>query len=139
MALIAGFTGTQKGMTSKQAATLKMLLMSEDVNVFHHGDCIGADAAADTIAHEIGARVRIHPPLKSDKRAKCEGAEIYYPAKDYIERNHDIVDMANILFATPAEPKEKMRSGTWATIRYATKKKIKTIVILPDGEVIKYN
>jgi hypothetical protein len=135
MRAIAGFTGTQKGMTPAQAATLEKLMKAEDVKFFHHGDCIGADAQAHNIALKIGADVILHPPKNETKRAFSKDVTITFPSKEYLDRNHDIVDFTTVLFATPGEPKQKLRSGTWATIRYAEKKNKKLFVIFPDGDV----
>lgn len=143
MAKIAGFTGTQKGMTPKQAMVLESLLKSEGVTELRHGDCIGADERADSIAHRLGLDVEIHPPTKAEKRAFCENAKKIHPQKDYLTRNKDIVDASVILFATPGEPSPVLRSGTWSTVRYAAKKVAKggnrIFVIQPDGEVVRYD
>lgn len=143
MTVIAGFTGTQKGMTSKQAMVLEELMRSEGVTVFHHGDCVGADERADSIAHKLGCDVEIHPPTNSSKRAFCENAKVMHKEKDYLVRNKDIVDASSILFATPGEASPVLRSGTWSTVRYASKQVGKNnkriFVIRPDGEVIRYD
>ena len=44
-----------------------------------------------------------------------------YAEKRYLERNRDIVDACDILIACPRTLKEELRSGTWATVRYARK------------------
>jgi len=137
--LIAGFTGTQKGMTPKQASKLKELLTQEGITELHHGDCIGADARADSIAHELGIDVVIHPPTKADKRAYCEGAIKVHETKEYLVRNKDIVNDSRFLFATPGEASQVLRSGTWSTVRFGIKSKRKVFVIKPDGEVDIYN
>lgn len=143
MTVIAGFTGTQKGMTSKQALVLKELMRSEGVTEFHHGDCIGADERADSIAHELKCEVVIHPPINGSKRAHCENAKKVHEPKDYLVRNKDIVNDSSILFATPGEASPVLRSGTWSTVRYASKQVGKNnkriFVIRPDGEVIRYD
>ena len=68
-------------------------------------------------------------------RAFCKGDETR-KQKDYLDRNHDIVDETELLIACPKEPEEITRSGTWATIRYARKKKKKLRIILPNGRMI---
>lgn len=90
---------------------------------FHHGDCIGADAQAQTIVETFVGydRIWIHPPIISTKRAWCRGEHIL-PVRPYLKRNHDIVDYCDILIACPRTSNEEMRSGTWATIRYARSK-----------------
>ena len=136
--MIVGFTGTEKGMTSAQKQTLCLLLDSLDVTEFHHGDCVGADAEAHEIALDRGIRIVIHPPTDSKKRAFCKGAVEIREPKPYLDRNHDIVDEGDgALIATPFEEKEILRSGTWATVRYAYKmgRAVDVFVIRPEGWV----
>lgn len=120
--LVIGFTGTRKGMTDSQLAEVEKVLSAYKGNhrlpQFHHGDCIGSDAQAHSIAKDLGYWVVVHPPINPEYRAYCEGDQILKPLP-YIVRNHAIVDACEILIATPAEVHEVLRSGTWATIRYA--------------------
>ena len=127
-----GFTGTQKGMTRAQAAVLSDLL-SGRAAWLHHGDCIGADAQAHDIAKARGYLLACHPPANPSKRAYCKGFDRFYPEKDYIPRNHDIVDATDELIATPAQFQEELRSGTWATVRYARKQRKRVTIIHRDG------
>jgi len=142
-----GFTGTQIGMTIPQMVTFQDLLLDKtkltnlaeqlfesETYWLHHGDCCGADAQAHQIAKRCGLMVYIHPPVIDTLRAFCEGDIIQKP-KDYIKRNHDIVDTCQVLIATP-KGKEEVRSGTWATVRYAKKKLQPTIIIMPDGRIV---
>lgn len=138
-----GFTGTQQGMTDIQKDKLKEYLMSLsnmftsdifEACEFHHGDCIGADDQAGCIAYDIGYIVVTHPPINESKRA-FSAYDIQLPAKPYLDRNHDIVDECEVLIATPKEQGEVLRSGTWATIRYARSKGKRVIKITPDGEI----
>ena len=128
-----GFTGTQIGMTDKQKETVKKFLLSFKAARFHHGDCMGADSQAHDIAKELGIAITIHPPLNSSKRALKTGYKKLLDKKPHVERNHDIVDNCRILIACPKGNDEQLRSGTWATVRYAKKQKVETIIIYPDG------
>lgn len=122
-----GFTGTQEGMSLRQKFLLYKHLCDlrlGETHEFHEGDCIGADAEA---LHEVEKVKRVltiithsHPPSNPKKRAFIE-TDIMHPPKPYIPRNHDIVDATDILIAAPKSDKEELRSGTWATIRYAEK------------------
>lgn len=135
---IVGFTGTQVGMTEKQKITLGRLIERAKVSEFHHGDCIGADEEADNIVRLVStAVIHIHPPIDDRAQAWCfmRGEDVEYPPKPYLDRNHDIVDACDILYATPKGFKEELRSGTWATIRYARKKGKKIKIIFPDGSI----
>ena len=128
------FTGTQKGMTNAQLKSFISLINHIDVDFFHHGDCVGADADAhravvDTIP------VIIHPCTIESKRAWCTGADGTHLPLPPLERNRVMVDMSGLLIATPKEYTEQLRSGTWATIRYAYKKNKKIRIIWPDGRI----
>lgn len=129
--LIVGFTGTQRGMTSRQ-----WVIVADDlahlISEGHHGDCIGADKQFDLILFQRQIKRVAHPPLKSHKRAFCK-TEVILPPKDYLPRNEDIVDASEAMIATPGEMEEQLRSGTWATIRYASRWKKPTLIIYPDG------
>jgi len=125
-----GFTGTQAGMTPAQARRLTDFLKAD--MEFHHGDCIGADAQGRNLAYALGARIIAHPPTDPKKQAGTGYHEAWGP-RDYIQRNHDIVDAADYLIACPQHMVEELRSGTWATIRYARKVGKNVIIIYPDG------
>ena len=131
-----GFTGTSRGMTVDQKGSFtKFIENIADQLEFHHGDCVGADEEAHDIIKQLGyPDPIIHPPIKEDKRAFCT-SETIMPAKEYLKRNRDIVDACDVLIATPHEHIEKVRSGTWSTVRYARKRRKKTIIITPDGEI----
>lgn len=137
-----GFTGTQNGMTEKQKMKFARLILDLYPSEFHHGDCVGADAEAHRIVRFFDfhhqkppcqLRIIIHPPINDSKRAFC-GGEALLP-KDYLSRNHDIVDSTDLLIACPKGSKEETRSGTWATVRYARKKMKKIWIIYPDKRV----
>ena len=134
--LSVGFTGTQQGMTSQQLETLGKILnnLKADILNVHHGDCIGSDEEFHLMSQKLALPVVGHPPLKNDKRAFCAGFTEVRPRKDYLVRNKDIVDESDVLIAAPRLPKEELRSGTWATVRYARRIKKRTIVIFPDGK-----
>ena len=126
-----GFTGTQEGMTDSQKEAVYKLLVY--ASLLHHGDCIGADSDAHTIADKLKVATVIHPPSNPSKRAFCN-SDFICGEKSYLDRNHDIVNASENLIATPKESKEVLRSGTWATIRYCGKKnRGEYIVIYPDG------
>ncbi len=132
--VILGFTGTSRGMTQKQLATLSYLFNELLLHVLHHGDCIGADTQAHRLARGIGASIVIHPPNNPKKRAFCVGADEIKPTFHYLVRNKHIVDHARDgIVAAPHGTNEEARSGTWATIRYARKAKRKIWIVWPDG------
>jgi hypothetical protein len=118
--MIVGFTGTRLGTTYEQAVWLQERLMTLGTTELHHGDCVGADDMVHDLARWLGVRIVIHPPDDDHYRAFCEaieGDEVLDP-KPYLDRNHDIVDVCDVLLALPDGP-ERLRSGTWSTVRYA--------------------
>jgi acetylornithine deacetylase/succinyl-diaminopimelate desuccinylase-like protein len=122
-------------MTDQQKHWVAIYLENFKCSRFHHGDCVGADSEAHDIAAKSGYPIVIHPPSYNSKRAFCEKistAQVLSP-KWYIDRNHDIVDSSEIVLAAPGESTEQLRSGTWATIRYAKKKGKPLIIVFPDG------
>lgn len=122
-----GFTGTRKGMSKDQKLAVKEIiaeiLQTYGETQYHHGDCIGADAEFHKIALTFRGNfpIIIHPSVDSQARAFCESAYIM-PKRSYLDRNKDIVDACDVLVAAPSSRKEELRSGTWATVRYARKK-----------------
>lgn len=133
-----GFTGTQAGMTEFQQAGLRAFLVEQQIALVesvHHGDCIGSDAEFHALAQELMLPVIVHPPTDSSKRAFCLGGADYRQRKPYLERNQDIVRESDLIVAAPRTQHEELRSGTWATIRYARKIGRLVIVLWPDGQV----
>lgn len=131
-----GFTGTQRGMTDKQWASLWRLLCMRfgATNRFHQGDCIGSDAQAAHCAKQAGYRVIGHPPTIDAKRAFFPADEWREPLP-YLDRNKKIVLTSTEMIATPGEFEEQLRSGTWSTIRFARRVGRPLHVIYPDGLV----
>lgn len=133
--MIVGFTGTQQGLTLKQRQALRELLLSLPIDEFHHGDCIGADAAAHSMVRSHAAHIVAHPSDVKDKRAYCKGAVIGHPPKPPLERNEYIYQPADLLVACPKNDFEEVRSGTWATARHAHAAGKSITVVWPDGRV----
>lgn len=136
--LVIGFTGTQRGPSSDQLLAFRKLLgMLKPISGLHHGDCIGWDAAAHNVFDIKGKFIAIHPPSNKSKRANCvckNANQMMFDPKEYLDRNHDIVDATDLLVACPGEEDgEVLRSGTWATVRYAKKNKSPIIVVRPSG------
>ena len=146
LATCVGFTGTQKGMKVPQIFRVTHLMkwLREEMGFLclHHGDCIGADVEADHLWHGLGGVVFIHPPIDPKKRAFCkvQDYDAIGPMKDYIPRNHDIVDDSYRMIVAPNNMTEMKRgSGTWATFRYAMELKRPTHLVFPTGEVQNFN
>ena len=88
-----GFTGTREGMQEAQRAAVADLLSHRTPAWLHHGDCVGADAEVHAIGKSCGFLLVGHPSSRGSQRAWCDGFERLYHAKDYLQRNHDIVDL----------------------------------------------
>ncbi|NJN63546.1 MAG: hypothetical protein HC882_00835 [Acidobacteria bacterium] len=128
---ILGFTGTRIGMTSLQQNTLRDALVG--VKILVHGNCIGADDQANQIAMDLGIVREIYPsniPGRREHRSLL-GALVHAPSPPLV-RNKRIVKRCDLLFAAPRGP-ETVRSGTWATIRYARKVGKRILVVMPNG------
>ena len=133
-----GFTGTKKGMQFDQWIVLEDFLKKlQDTFAyieFHHGDCVGSDFQAHNIAKKLGLKIVIHPPKNPKTRAFCKGDEVR-PEKDYLVRDHDIVDECDKLIVVPKLRREELRSGTWATYRYAKKCNKECIIVWPKEKL----
>ena len=128
--MIVGFTGSREGLSYTQMMQLEEVVRGLSPDNGIHGDCIGSDADFHYICKTVlRIPIIIRPCNLNEQRAFCRGAVIVHPAKAPIERNHDIVNECNILIACPKEESEILRSGTWATVRYARKIGKKVIMI----------
>lgn len=134
-----GVTATRKGITHCQKAYarefMKQELLDRHVQMVH-GDCIGGDSELHDIAEEVITKdnIIIRPPTDPRYRAFKKGGLIHTP-KPYINRDHDIVDECDILLAFPKAYSEELRSGTWATIRYARKVIREYKIVWPDASL----
>ena len=126
-----GITGTREGMTEHQFEMVKQYLSlhySEGAE-FHHGDCVGVDAEAATLAKDIGYKIISHPGPDND------GLRAYVPADEsrepqtHFKRNRTIVDACDYLLVVPLQMEPQSRGGTWYTYDYAVKKNKSFFVI----------
>jgi len=116
--MIAGFTGTRYEMSAEQKAFLESEFTRLNVTELHHGCCIGADEEANIMCRPLDIKTVGHPPIIMKAIAHCL-VDYMHPPAAYMERNHAIVDACEILFVAPRTNNEELRSGTWATFRYA--------------------
>jgi hypothetical protein len=126
-----GFAGSRKAMTAVQKDEVRQRREAPGTTEVHHGGCTGADADPHAIALELRLAVVLDPLRQAPQRAFCRGDKVL-PQRDDLHRNHDIVDTCAVLLATPTAP-ERLRSGTWATVRAAVRKGRQTVGILPEG------
>jgi len=136
-----GFTGTQNDLSVAQFDLLLLVMQElEDMTEAHHGDCVGADATFSAMVDAMypNTIVHIHPPTVNSKRANCRYDETE-EAFSYLTRNKHIVDATDVLLACPKTDEEELRSGTWATIRYARKRGKPIAILWNDGKYIYEN
>lgn len=130
-----GFTGTRKGMTKEQREFFERYLISVPKGIWavHHGDCQGADADMHVLLRAHGGiKIIGHPPENTKLRAYCDFDEELPPAP-FLDRNKEIVNTSDMLFAVPSGFREELRSGTWSTIRYAQEHGVPVRIVYPDG------
>jgi hypothetical protein len=134
-----GFTGNRKGFTHAQSKAIDKVfnsLSAQTIEEAHHGDCIGSDTDFHFFVRDRynNAKIVVHPPVNSSMRAFCHG-DVIREQKDYLVRNKDIVKESDLIIATPGEKGEKLRSGTWSTIRDAKRNNKPIIIVFPDGKL----
>jgi hypothetical protein len=152
--MILSFSGSQDGISPQQYDWANMTMRRIGMMELHHGGCVGADEEAHRIALDYfdgyvtepdGLQVEtitVHPASDVNPRKVSQLCLKPHPlvrvlaAKPALKRNRDIVNPADLLLATPSGY-EKLRSGTWATIRYAIKMRVPVLICYPNGETEK--
>ncbi len=127
-----GMTGNRFGLSNESKKVFLEFLNNNEIQEVHHGDCLGADKDFHDICNNKNIKIIIHPPNDDKMRAFCKSDNILQ-TKKFLDRNHDIVNNTDMLIAFPSTKEEILRSGTWATIRYAKKKNKNIFIIFPDG------
>lgn len=130
--MILGVTGTRLGVSKAQMDWFWREVI--DYTTLHHGACVGADEFAHNAALVCGLTVVVHPPVSPKYRMEYDARATWLPAREYLDRNRDIVDASNTLIALPDGP-ERLESGTWATVRYAYSIHRPVIICYPGGMV----
>jgi hypothetical protein len=131
-----GFTGTRHGMSAAQldqlGFVLGLLMMSSPRPImFDHGDGPGvdgrpsADAQAAQLAERYGFVPAPHPVEQAENETWASAA---------LRRDRVIAATCDVLVAAPRRDAEEVRSGTWATVRYA-REAGKPVVMLSRGDV----
>lgn len=133
-------TGTSRGLTPgqiEQARVFLTALFQQGFRKFRHGDCIGADSQFARVAKDIGFYLIAHPghppnkPNETKYRAFTDFNDEIMPVKEFIRRDHDMVDGSIFLLAGPYQDYEVNRSGTWATVRYAQAEGVQVGFVYP--------
>lgn len=128
-----GFTGSRHGLSLAQRQQLVYALewIGQGDGVrgeFHHGDgadANGGDESADRqaakLAYQKGWEVHAHPPAARTAEAM-------------LARNRVVVGSCSLLIAAPETDKEVLRSGTWATVRYARHAELPVLLLARGKE-----
>lgn len=136
-----GVTATQRGMTRFQKEVARTILIHLGARIMHNGWCIGGDYdfACLAVALQLDEIVA-HQPENRSKMSKWTPASdeikvTWMAPLPYLERNHNIVRRSTMMLAAPGETTEQLRSGTWATIRFARSPIMRRPIYLiyPDG------
>jgi hypothetical protein len=136
-----GFTGTQRGMSYFQQILVEKRLALLAPELLIHGACVGADYQADKFAAQLAIDRHAYPSNVYTKRVSeqvlraHEGSSLLYEPTPLapLTRNKFIVEKCDFLIACPGEEFERLRSGTWATIRYAKKVGRSGVIFYPSG------
>lgn len=148
--MILGFTGTRKGMTPEQLATLNLEMDNPGLDIddnsppkLIHGGAEGADETMDSLCcFRTQEPIEVYPCtweryqywVNKDKFSTIIN-RIVHQVKPPLVRNKIIVERAALMIATPYTMEEELRSGTWATLRYARKLNKPITIIFPDGSI----
>lgn len=137
-----GFTGTRQRLTSDQYTALFKWIAKTPMDEFHHGGCLGADATAVDIVDRKWGKCVIHMYPCHLRGMTSENAsrlsQVTHDVKPPLDRNRDIVNASDVLLACPDGP-ERVRSGTWSTVRFARKLNRHIVIVWPNGTVTEEN
>ncbi len=131
------FTGTRAGMTPWQSQLFTKWVSErrESIVSFAHGCCSGSDVDAHRLVREICGKsvfIAVFPSTAKTRASIPDDANYVAAPKPPLDRDRDIVgNGSDVLLATPKEIREVVRSGTWATVRYARKKKVRVEIFYP--------
>jgi SAM-dependent methyltransferase len=139
--MILGFTGSRKDGTEQQIESVESFLRESTARVFVHGCCRGWDRRFHKIVRRLkpdGFIIGLPGDEGQHEWAEqsCDAFAVPVP---YLERNKRIVRTAAEMLACPGTMEEELRSGTWATVRYARKARRRLILVWPDGKVEEEN
>jgi hypothetical protein len=141
-----GFTGTRVDLTDHQRVWLESVFDNLQIDVLHHGACVGADLAAHQLALQHDIPVVVHPPAKTRFLAvQCltERPNVtVLPAAPYLVRDRAIVGSCDGLVAMPKNEQPTGLNisgigGTWYTVLYAERLNKQIVICYPDGTVEK--
>lgn len=129
-----GITATRSGLTLAQVAAAAAYVGS--CGTLHHGGAAGGDTQCHWLALAFRRPVVVYPStLGFAKALKLADPALVkvHPAAAPLVRNRTIVETIDWLLVLPRGTEEELRSGTWATWRYAKKVGRQRTIIYPDG------
>lgn len=143
--MIIGFTGSRTQPTDAQVYWLRETFRDLQIDVLHHGACVGADRLAHDLAIAHGVPVVVHTPVNQmflDRECLQEHSLVtVLQEKPYLTRNRDIVAVCDGLIALPNTPQPANQyapnGGTWYTVSYAHRLNKQVVICHPDGRVVK--
>jgi hypothetical protein len=129
-------TGTVDGWTSAQCAYVTEFLKNQRPRVLH-GAARGVDSECHDIARWFALPIWVHPGSVKSNLANLDMTSplcCVEPPAPPLVRNMTMVNRAHLVIAVP-RGEEQLRSGTWATIRYARKQGKHLVIVYPSGRV----
>lgn len=132
-----GVSGTTKGATPAQKATLREIFRSAAASELAHGGAEGVDEEADAIFRSVkgtDAPVRVYPSTLRPE-GNYQAPRFRDIPREPLTRNKIIAQVADFMVIVPRQPVPIRRSGTWATYRYSLAAGKLTMVVLPDGQL----
>lgn len=113
--------------------------VAHNVTEISNGCQYGVDTVCAHVAHamfdERGVVLRGVVPKgmrhNTDALSFCN--EVEEVEGGYLARNERLIEHADVLVAFPYSISEELRSGTWATVRRARKKRIPVLIAALDG------
>lgn len=111
-------TGSRNGTTDHPTTRVRQLLIRTCASDAQHRDCIGTEAGFHAICIELGVAAVVHPASNWKSRAHRSPVLATRSPLPYPQHNQTIVRSMVALIAAVSGP-ERVRSGTWATIRFA--------------------
>ena len=153
--MILTFTGTRAGTTPAQLLAVFNLISADLPERFLHGGAPGADEEIDGLVaplyweHGTGEQrllgvimpIQVFP-ADAERQAYWLQQKEYsairdvYQPQDPLKRDRIMARLCDRLIACPKEQtSEVLRSGTWATVRYAREAGKPVTLVRPDGKI----
>lgn len=144
--MIIGITGTRGGMTGPQREQLPFVVSALPERLIH-GGAVGVDETVDSFVAPLyrdrfSSYIEVYPGSLDRHAYWCDPNRTFrdirhvWAVTDPLRRNRAIVSKSDHLLAFPATVEEQLRSGTWATIRYARAAGKPITIVRPDGVIV---